>query len=177
MLIATLTGTTCSFPCWYAHEKVCRCSCGGKNHGALLDPKNPTPERIVTIAGHKYRLEAVGQWSEINTLYRRFLMRLGWAKIDPTVTYHDTQIPYHQAYFVGNNYKGAPAIVKKATDRQYIWPELKMMGNVTLYLLWVALEQPTPTWCKRVEECPKCASLGIDIWATYADEPIDTGWD
>ena len=30
---ATLTDAPCTSKCWHAEEDVCRCSCGGKNHG------------------------------------------------------------------------------------------------------------------------------------------------
>ena len=30
---ATLTSAPCTSSCWHAEEYLCRCSCGGKNHG------------------------------------------------------------------------------------------------------------------------------------------------
>jgi hypothetical protein len=30
---ATLTTAPCTSKCWHAEEDVCRCSCGGRNHG------------------------------------------------------------------------------------------------------------------------------------------------
>jgi hypothetical protein len=32
-LFAIMTEATCGEACWSAKEEVCRCSCGGKNHG------------------------------------------------------------------------------------------------------------------------------------------------
>jgi hypothetical protein len=29
----TLTNAPCTATCWNAEEYICRCSCGGKNHG------------------------------------------------------------------------------------------------------------------------------------------------
>ena len=35
-LLTELTEATCGFNCWLAKEHICRCSCGGKNHGIML---------------------------------------------------------------------------------------------------------------------------------------------
>lgn len=34
---AIVTGQTCGEACWQAREDVCRCSCGGQNHGCDRD--------------------------------------------------------------------------------------------------------------------------------------------
>lgn len=44
MLEALYTEHTCGDACWHAHEDICRCSCGGRNHGCLRKEK-----RIVLI--------------------------------------------------------------------------------------------------------------------------------
>jgi hypothetical protein len=35
---ATLSTAPCTVSCWNAEEDVCRCSCGGKNHGIGHNP-------------------------------------------------------------------------------------------------------------------------------------------
>lgn len=163
-LISVLTDATCSFSCWYAEQEICRCSCGGKNHGALLDPKNPVPERIVKINGGRFRLEAVGEFTEIRALFVKFVRRLGWAKITQEI--RDTKnLAYHQPYY-GHTVKGpnTPVVMQKAMDRHYSWPELKLMGNKELHLLWVNLIQPEPLWCPNVIECERCLLTQVNDW-------------
>lgn len=58
-LMAILTSTTCGEPCWHAREEVCRCSCGGRNHGCLANG-GARPQRTAKIDGHRYKLSAVG---------------------------------------------------------------------------------------------------------------------
>lgn len=64
-LFGILTETTCGEACWHAREDVCRCSCGGKNHGILCGPNGIQPKRMAKIAGCMYALEAVGLYDEL----------------------------------------------------------------------------------------------------------------
>lgn len=57
-LIATLTDSTCGEACWSAREEVCRCECGGKNHGIQL--RGGSGVRACKINGRRYELVAVG---------------------------------------------------------------------------------------------------------------------
>ena len=60
MLAAILTGQTCGEACWEAREDVCRCSCGGVNHGVLRDATGGVrPVRTRKINGHFYALARV----------------------------------------------------------------------------------------------------------------------
>lgn len=34
-----LTDATCGEACWTAKEELCKCSCGGHNHGCLNSPE------------------------------------------------------------------------------------------------------------------------------------------
>jgi hypothetical protein len=165
MIQAILTEATCGITCWYAKEKICRCSCGGRNHGALLDPDRETPERVCKIHGDRYRLEAVGPWSQMHKIYLDIMATMPWAKIDPNITERDGVTPYHQPYFLNSFTKGSPLVLKKAVDRQYSWPELKMAGNQTLYLLWVnQSEIAEPIWCDDVGSCPRCLDKAVYVW-------------
>ena len=57
-LMAILTESTCADPCWYAREDVCRCSCGGRNHGVLLQDGAERPARTKKVG--RYRFQLVG---------------------------------------------------------------------------------------------------------------------
>jgi hypothetical protein len=59
-----LTNHTCSEACWFAREEVCRCSCGGKNHGILLSADGKKPQRTCLIHYKRYRLEAIAGFME-----------------------------------------------------------------------------------------------------------------
>jgi hypothetical protein len=65
-MIATLTDQTCGEACWAARESICRCSCGGKNHG-ILQRDGERPERSARIKGRRYVLAAIGGFMEIRT--------------------------------------------------------------------------------------------------------------
>lgn len=58
LLMAVLTGSTCGDACWHAREEICRCSCGGINHG-ILNAGGNRPKRTCRIAGEFYELVAV----------------------------------------------------------------------------------------------------------------------
>lgn len=62
-LIATLTDSTCGEACWSAKEEICRCECGGKNHGIQL--RGGSGVRACKINGRRYELVAVGNHHEL----------------------------------------------------------------------------------------------------------------
>ncbi len=62
-VIAFFTDQTCGENCWNAKEDICRCECGGKNHGIHLRGENAV--RACKIAGRRYELVAVGTHSEL----------------------------------------------------------------------------------------------------------------
>lgn len=66
-----ITGTTCGESCWAAQEDICRCSCGGRNHGVLRTSDGSRPERTSKINGIMYRLIAVGTMHEIGLALRK----------------------------------------------------------------------------------------------------------
>lgn len=63
MSIGITTEATCSDPCWYAREDVCRCSCGGKNHGILRTPGGGLPPRTRRVYGERYELAGIVGYS------------------------------------------------------------------------------------------------------------------
>ena len=59
-LAAFLTDATCGEACWEAREDVCRCCCGGKNHGCMRSANGVRPIRNCKIDGVRRELKAVG---------------------------------------------------------------------------------------------------------------------
>jgi len=64
-LVAVLTDTTCGESCWNAREDVCRCECGGRNHGIHLRGENAV--RACRINGYRYELVSVGNHRDLLT--------------------------------------------------------------------------------------------------------------
>lgn len=62
-LVAFFTDSTCGEACWGAREEVCRCECGGKNHGIQL--RGGSGVRACKINGRRYELVAVGTHQEL----------------------------------------------------------------------------------------------------------------
>ena len=56
-ILAVLTEATCGTSCWEAREDVCRCSCGGKNHGIATQGKRAA--RTCKAGRARYELVAV----------------------------------------------------------------------------------------------------------------------
>jgi hypothetical protein len=134
MVNAILTCATCGEGCWYARELVCRCSCGGKNHGCLLGPNGARPTRTSKIHGTAYQLVAIGSWYDLYEQAEVLLKIHGprgkasgytyyWRPTDP----------------------GAPIFLKCASKTQLeSWDELKSMARGT-YLLWKVATSTMPT--------------------------------
>jgi hypothetical protein len=73
-----LTEHTCGEACWFAREEVCRCSCGGRNHGCLSDGGNgKQPQKMRKIDGYRYRLVEVGYYIPISNRARELTEELG----------------------------------------------------------------------------------------------------
>ena len=136
-IVAFLTDATCGEACWEAREDICRCCCGGKNHGVLRTANGKRPERTAKIDGYRYILKAVGrELGKEARVINRAVGYKGVIKISDELTYH---------YFWEDNDKGAPARLKPATLEQATrWPELTAWRDNELsfytckpYLLWV----------------------------------------
>lgn len=145
-ITAYLTNKTCGEACWYAKEEICRCSCGGKNHGCLKREDGEQPQRTAMIDGVRYKLAAVGKtemYGEATIINKAAPKR----QITSTCAYHWRETE-----------PGAPARVKKASPSQLErWPELKAhLEEITAikarrhapieymrvwpYLLWVRID-------------------------------------
>lgn len=129
-----LTDATCSEACWHAREEVCRCSCGGKNHGCLKVEGGSRPDRTARIDGVRYVLKAFGPGVEAEA-----------RQINESVG-----IKFYGAATARVHYGYTPlAIIRKATAAQVAkWPELaserertkdmfRFQYAAATYLLWV----------------------------------------
>lgn len=139
---------TCGEACWHAREEVCRCSCGGKNHGCLRAGAEGAaePERTCRINGVRYKLAAVGlhgdlmgEAGKINaTQYRaiepaRIVVGCedaglftpeAWQEAKARAARERAECFVHQyTYTWGETDAGAPARVKPASEGQKKWRE------------------------------------------------------
>jgi hypothetical protein len=113
-LVAFLTNATCGEACWQAREDVCRCSCGGRNHGCMRTADGARPTRNSKIDGIRYELKAIGDvYAEAEAINK--------AAGDKHVKIGNWEADYPWQ----TTETGAPARVKKATKDQVAkWPEL-----------------------------------------------------
>jgi hypothetical protein len=127
--MAVLTGTTCGAACWYAREDICRCSCGGANHGILVTG-DEQPRRNCLIKGTRYVLGMVGSYLDCDRAISGF-------------RHSEASKPFHSVSgtftYLVDNMSGAPIWHKSANDRQITsWPEVNWMKRASL--LWVRVD-------------------------------------
>lgn len=158
-LISILTDQTCGEACWHAREEICRCSCGGKNHGCLKAGEGEQPIRTCKIAGERYELHAIGWHRE---LYKdaEAMNEKGFRSIDR----RDPNYPYH--YTWRETDEGAPARLKTAAPAAIEnWPELRayrdhpdfLNRRNAIYVLWRKIEQPPIYFCPV--QCDRCEKM------------------
>lgn len=130
--LSILTDATCGDACWHAREEICRCSCGGRNHGCLRGEGGGQPARTARIDGHVFTLRAVGSYSDLYDETHRIRRlafdskRYGWMQKTPDF----------------------PACLRAASASQLErWPELTAYRSTperqrpSAYLLWVQLDE------------------------------------
>lgn len=157
-ILAFLTEASCGEACWHAKEPVCRCSCGGKNHGCLTNNGAASPVRTAKIDGYRYELKAV---DEIDNLWRSadaVNASFGCKDIQTSGT-----MRWH--YTWNERDKGAPARIKLATkDQRAKWRELQAFKDAPqsdfIALLWIRVDPPAEKWCP--DECTRCNQLRIE---------------
>jgi hypothetical protein len=144
-IVSILTHTTCGEACWSAHEEICRCSCGGKNHGCLKTSEGVRPVRSAKLDGIMYELIAVGSM-ELNSQAEDINHAVGYRAIDrvnETLVYR-----YHYRHVD----KGAPARIRRATSSQIqAWPELAASRAMTEQERYFS---PVVLLWKRVDAAP-----------------------
>lgn len=126
-IMAILTGHTCGEACWHAREKVCRCSCGGKNHG-ILNNGLPRPERTSKKDGKFYTLAGVApSYGEADKMLKEVL-----ATSFPGIDYN--------AYGDYRDASTMPVMSRKASDGALKWPEVAAVTSTGYhgdkYLIW-----------------------------------------
>ena len=133
-IIALVTGSTCGDNCWSAREEICRCSCGGANHGCVeVDSDGTRPQRTCRIQRHVYRLIATGTYSHLEGLLRRVFQHC-----------RDNDIATHSYSHSDYRYVSETVAIRKAGTRQQVesWPELAAAKDVPFNrsprdLLWL----------------------------------------
>lgn len=133
-LFSAITDATCGEACWSAREDVCRCSCGGKNHGITRNGAG-IPERTRKKQGRVYKLIAVTGYGEACDLaredYGSWLRNVG--------------------YESGTLYPHERIIYNRAQSHQLKWPEVQnnrvydRRGEDDTYLVWERVGVPR-TW-------------------------------
>jgi hypothetical protein len=161
MLVESIvTGTTCGEACWSAREEICRCSCGGKNHGCLKTKDGVRPTRQAKIDGVRYELKAIGYGPAGIHKQAREINRAAPKRKIGTYEYHWSESD-----------KGAPARVKTASKLQAVkWPEVAaVMADPSSkgrfyrpYLLWVRVEEIAPVKGSHIEN--RLKELGEIAW-------------
>lgn len=112
-IAAFLSQNTCCEACWEAREDVCRCKCGGRNHGCMRTADGVQPQRTGRLDGFHYKLTAIGEEGIYKEAQR---VNGSFGKCRKVGSY---------SYGWSETEKGAPARVKKATKGQLAkWPEL-----------------------------------------------------
>jgi hypothetical protein len=138
-ILAILTAQTCGEACWHAAEDVCRCSCGGANHGCLRSADGIQPVRSSKINGQMHKLVAVGTEGELTGQANELNKNLMGSKY------------WYGAATNRTSYLAGPAKLRKATEAQIArWPELAGLRNwkdgVPSWQLW--RKAPYLLWLK-----------------------------
>lgn len=132
LAFAILTSSTCGDNCWHAREEVCRCSCGGRNHG-ILTQGGTQPERNGKIDGNPYELIAVipgraeGEcWIDVSKRIEIERNRV-----------IETRFPGLDPYAYGNwrEEKTMPVVDRKISATQAKWTEVLAVPNACR-LIW-----------------------------------------
>lgn len=132
-LMAVLTGSTCGFPCWQADEDVCRCSCGGANHG-ILRAGGCQPQRTAKIDGQFYELVGVIPGPSGDECWADAFKREG-AEVARTI---EERFPDLDSWAYGE-YRPAgktlPVVSRKVQPSHAKWPEVAVVPNACR-LIW-----------------------------------------
>ena len=170
--VSIITNQTCGEACWHAAEDVCRCSCGGANHGCLTVAGASRPVRTAKIDDERYTLIGGGLRNELLESAKAINGRQ-WRSVEPAqcaigsevANFTAEQIAAARAegksvWFSQYHYMwretdaGAPARLKFATREQLAkWPEMsgwRDRASDGVCLLWEIETMPPAPNVKRV---------------------------
>ena len=141
-VMTILSGHTCGEACWHARDEVCRCSCGGANHG-ILNNGSVRPERTSKKDGHFYIIAGIApSYREANKMLTEYLSE-HFPGIDLC------------AYGNYRDMSTMPVISRKASASQLKWPEvqaIQVADRQEKYIVW-----SLPIGSKYVTKCSKSA--------------------
>lgn len=162
-MIGLFAMTACGPACWEARDDICRCSCGGANHGCHRnkgnDPRNGLKRQKV-YEGFIWELSKVSAIEEMEGIASpERLGREAQAMNDAA------GIRFRYAHTTRQHYGEFPvAIVRIATDGEISrWPELAhWRGKVSpIYgrpeMLWVRRDDLTRQVTQRMREAQQAA--------------------
>ena len=131
-LFAILTGTTCGDACWHAREQICRCSCGGANHG-ILTQGGTQPVRGGKIDGNAYELVAVIPGRQMDECWNDVFDRID-AERNKIL---DDRFPGIDRYAYGawRQEKTMPVVDRKINSTQAKWSEVVVVPGA-IRLIW-----------------------------------------
>ena len=145
-ILSILTGHTCGEACWHAKEEVCRCSCGGLNHGILNDG-SIRPERTSKKNGDLYILAGVAPSYRDGAKLLREVLDVNFTGLD---------------WCAYGNYRDAPTMPVlngKASVSAMKWPEVQAVESTEYggakYLIW-----RRPAGSKYITQSSKAARSG-----------------
>jgi hypothetical protein len=146
ILQAMVTEQTCGDACWHARDEICRCSCGGKNHGCLRTADGEQPNRTRKLKGAMYQLMAIQNYNEednLNTANHIYQLErtIEQTGIDKGVfTYGDIN------WAEGYRMEHLPTYVKTASEGEVKrWPELSAWRDVPFMDVW---NRPVTLWVR-----------------------------
>lgn len=130
-LQSILTGSTCGFACWQANEEVCRCSCGGANHG-ILRLGGVQPQRTAKIDGQFYELVGIMS-SEGHDCAASFFHAVD----EERSSIEQERFPGLDRWAYGEyrEYRTLPILDRKLTATQERWPEVQAVKGARR-LIW-----------------------------------------
>ena len=143
---ALLSDQTCGDACWKAREDICRCQCGGVNHGCLRGKDGEQPTRTRRLDGVMYRLQAVPTRDTHNAPIH-WMNAIEDQQRAVTCAAKAAGIPNpersNRSGEWGTHYHEA-AILKTATQAECArWPELaQWRDGMRPWVLWVRADIP-----------------------------------
>ena len=129
-----ITGHTCGEACWHAREEVCRCSCGGKNHGILYTNDGKQPKRTRRIDGKFYELVAIIPYPAKGECFNDSFKKVRQAENETLAE----RFPGISLYAYGQwcREKTSPVVSRKVSPSQAKWSECQALDTKPMYMVW-----------------------------------------